>query len=113
MNKFFALLLVVIVTFTTYAFASSQTGGGIGGEGASPVSGYDISGVHYQLGDAAMLSAVEFDLNAPAESVKASLNPSSGLFNCLNSGGYHWICSVNASMKVSEVNELKVIATDQ
>jgi hypothetical protein len=110
MNKFFVLLIVVIITFTTYAFASSQTGAGAGGEGVNAVSGYVVSGVHYQLTDSAALSAVEFDLNAPAQLVKASLNSSNGFFNCHNSAGYHWVCNINEPMSVSEMNELKVVA---
>ena len=106
-------LLVLVVAFTTFAFASSQTGGAAGGEGADLVSGYNISGVHYLLSeDASKLAAVEFDLNAPANVVKASVNSSTGVFfDCQNAGGYHWVCSIHSSVNVSDANELKVIAT--
>jgi hypothetical protein len=114
MNKFFAVLIAVIVTFTTYAFASSQTGAFPGGEGISPMSGYSVSGIHYQLSNDATLSAVEFDLNAPAGVVRASVNSSSGVFfECNNTSAYHWVCDVNSSIQVSEMNELRVIATDK
>ena len=114
MNKFFAVLIVLIVSFTTYAFASSQTGAPVGGEGINPVSGYTVSGVHYQLSNDATLSAVEFDLSAPAGMVKASVNPASGVFfECKHTDGYHWVCDVNSSIQVSEMNELRVVATDK
>ena len=114
MNKFFAVLIALIFTFTTYAFASSQTGAPIGGEGGSPMSGYTVTGIHYQLSNEASLSAVEFDLSAPAGMVKAGVDSTSDrFFDCRNTGSYHWVCDINPVMKVSEMNELKVIATDQ
>jgi hypothetical protein len=114
MNKFFFLLLVLIVIFTTYAFASSQTGAPVGGEGGNPVSGYTVSAIHYQLSKDATLSAVEFDLSAPAGTVKAGVNSTSGVFfDCKHTGGYHWVCDINSSIQVSEMSELKVVATDK
>ena len=109
----FLFLLVVILTFTTYAFASSQTGQPMGGEGVSAVSGWNISGVHYRLADdPSKLAAVEFDLDAPADVVRASVNSSvGGYFSCQNSVGYHWVCNIDSSVSVSDMTELKVVAT--
>lgn len=106
-------LIVLAVSFTTFAFASSRTGQPAGGEGSDLVSGYDVSGVHYLLAeDPSLLAAVEFDLNAPAHMVKASVNSSNGgLVACQNTDGYHWVCDFNSSVHISEVNELRVIAT--
>ena len=114
MNKFFAVLFALIVTFTTFAFASSQTGTLPGGESASPLSGYTVSGIHYRLSNEASLSAVEFDLSAPAGMVKAGMDSTSGrFFDCRNTGGYHWVCDIDPFVKVSELIELKVIATGE
>ena len=104
-------LVVLVVSFATFAFASSRTGAPAGGEGTNRVSGYNITNVHYQLAEeASKLAAVEFDLNASATMVKASVS-SSASFDCQNAGGYHWVCKVNGSVNVSDVNELKVVAT--
>lgn len=117
MNRIFRMqvlaLLVVIGLFSTYAFASSQADQPVGGEGANAISGWDISGVHYlPANDPSKLAGVEFDLNSPADVVKVSLNSSNSMFfDCVHTAGYHWVCSIDPSMKVSEANELRVIAT--
>lgn len=117
MNKFIRFplfaLIVLAVSFATFAFASSRTDQPAGGEGANLVSGYDVSGVHYLLSeDPSLLAAVEFDLDAPAASVKAGVSSSNGrVVSCRNTGGYHWVCDFNSSVQISEVNELRVIAT--
>ena len=117
MNKFIRFplfaLIVLAVSFATFAFASSRTDQPAGGEGANLVSGYDVSGVHYLLAeDPALLAAVEFDLNSSAHVVKVSVNSSNaGLVDCRNIGGYHWVCDFNSSVHISDVNELRVIAT--
>jgi len=107
------ILIVVAVSFSTFAFASSQAGQPAGGERVSTVSGWTISEVHYLLAnDPSKLAAVEFDLNGPADVVKASVNSSQGVFfGCTNAGGYHWVCAINSSVNISDANELKVIAT--
>ena len=108
----FLTLIIFIVAYTTVAFTSSQTDQRIGGEGVSSVSGWDVSGVHYLLAnDSSNLARVEFDLNGPASVVKVSLSTSGAFFACRNTGGYHWMCDINVSMSVSEIKELKVIAT--
>lgn len=117
MNKLirfqFVALLIVVVAFTTFAFASSQTDQPSGGEGVSTVSGWEVTTVHYLLAeDASMLAAVEFDLNGPADMVKASVSSPNGVFfNCQNTHGHHWACNINSIVSVSDLNELKVIAT--
>ena len=109
----FVILIVVAISFATFAFASSQTGQPPGGEGISTISGWNVSDVHYLLAeDASTLAAVEFDLNSPANMVKASVSSTGGMFfNCQNTNGYHWMCNINPSVKVSDMNELKVVAT--
>jgi len=109
----FLVLIVVVVSFTTFAFASSQTGQPAGGEGASAISGWNVSGMHYLLaGDPSKLAGVEFDLDSPADVVKVSLNSSNPMFfNCDHTVGYHWVCAVDSSVSLLDVDELRVIAT--
>lgn len=106
-------LLIGIGLFSTYAFASSQSGQPVGGEGTNAISGWNISGVHYLLADdPSRLAGVEFDLDGPADVVKVSLNSSGSMFfDCVHITGYHWVCGISPSMSVSEVDELRVIAT--
>lgn len=107
------LLFVVITSFTTYAFASSGTNiSAQGGEGAQTISGWVVSNVQYRLADgSAMLSAVEFDLDKSAGTVKVSLDSSNPIyFDCLNIQGFHWVCDVNSHVRVSAMDELRVVA---
>ncbi len=107
------VLMVSIIFYATYAFASSNSGFTPGGEGVNTISGWVVSNVSYRLSEnSALISAVEFDLDNPAGTVKASVNPSSGAyFTCINTNATHWVCNVNQE-SLSTADTLTVIATD-
>ena len=106
----FTLFLGAIL-FPISAFAASNAGAKLTGEGAVPISGWEISNVNYQLTDTALVYSVTFDLDAPAAQVMVKLNSSSTEFTaCSNVGGLHWSCNFAAGVKPSDMNEFRVIA---
>ncbi len=111
--KLFAFLLFIgTVFFPISAFASSQSGAGISGEGAVPISGWAVSNVDYQVSnDTALVTNVTFDLDGVADHVSVRLNSASAQFTaCTNIGAYHWQCTFPAGIKISSMNEFRVIA---
>jgi hypothetical protein len=68
--------------------------------------------VSYRLAeDSSRIAAIEFDLDNPAQMVKASINSSSNAyFNCINTNGTHWLCDIGQE-SVSNADELRVIAS--
>ena len=118
MYKLFRLqmiaLFVSVIFFATYAVASSDTNSSLKrGEGAAPVSGWNISNVHYQLaGNSSGLSGVEFDLDGPASQVAVGFDSASDrAFSCYNVDGFHWFCDVDG-VEVVRLNTLHVIAAN-
>jgi len=118
MNKLIRIQIIalffVIGFYAVYAFASSETNGfQTGGEGSSPISGWTISNVHYQLGqDPSKIAAVEFDLDSPATVVQVSLSSTRALFfRCENVSGTHWLCNTGSQISMADANEFRVIAT--
>lgn len=105
-------LLVVIVSLTAFAFASSRTGPPVGGEGVGPISGWNVSGIEYVLAeDSGQLAEVAFDLDQPAGTVQVSLVSGSGrFFSCSNPNATHWVCAVNSQLGISDIDEFRVIA---
>lgn len=113
MFKLFAIaLLVGVIIFPVYAFASSNSGGEMSGEGATTISGWQISNIHYELADdPTLINSVSLDLDAPADTVKVSLNSKTNDFaTCTNVGAYHWQCSFLTGVKVSNMDQIRVIA---
>ena len=106
-------LTAMVIFYSTYAFASSNSGSHPGGEGTATISGWNVSNVHYFLtDDSAKISAVEFDLDGPAEMVEISLDSSEPrLFDCENGSGTHWTCRIDSLINISSANELRVVAT--
>lgn len=115
MRNLFTLFAFVLflgaILFPVSAFASSDSGVEISGEGAAQISGWTISNIHYELSaDPSFVSSVTFDLDAPAGRVAVKLISSDTEFsNCANPGGYHWVCGIQG-VKVSSMNEFRVIA---
>jgi hypothetical protein len=107
-------LFVSITFFATYAFASSDTNiSPHKGEGAAPISGWNISNVHYRLGkNGSNLSGVEFDLDGPASQVMVGFeNASERTFSCHHVDELHWSCEVDG-VEVSRMDGLRVIAVN-
>jgi hypothetical protein len=101
-----------IVLFPIYAFASSNSGMGVGGESVAPISGWEITNISYQLADdPSQVQSVTFDLDAPAEHVSVKLNSSSPEFTtCTDLSAYHWRCSFHTGVSVASMDEFRVIA---
>jgi hypothetical protein len=111
--KLFAFALFLgLVVFPISAFASSSSQPALAGEAAVPISGWEISNLDYQLSDnSSVVKGVTFDLDAPAEQVAVKLVASSQEFAaCTNTGGYHWQCNFHAGIKLSSMDEFRVIA---
>jgi hypothetical protein len=107
-------LFFVIAFYSVYAFAASETiGPQTGGEGISPISGWTVSNLHYQLGqDPSTISAVEFDLDSSAAQVQVSLNSSDvAFYSCENVSSTHWLCNTDSQVSVAGADQLRVIAT--
>lgn len=111
--KLFALFLFLgAIIFPISAFASSHSGMGISGEGAAPISGWTVSNISYQVADSsALVNSVTFDLDAPARNVSVKLNSQANTFTpCTNTGAYHWQCSFQIGVQVSDMDEFRIIA---
>jgi hypothetical protein len=105
---FAAVVIVASVTLTS-AYASSSTGPR-GGEGAGAVSGYAVSGIHFELGTGSSVSGVQFQLSpATATSVKIQLTPSGPWFACTVQAGAA-SCAVPAGTGAAAVDALSVVA---
>jgi hypothetical protein len=106
--------IVMVISSTSYVFASSGSGSSPkSGEGSNTISGWNISNVQYRsTNDPTEITAVEFDLDGSASTVRVSLDSSNPVFfQCGNSTGTHWVCNLQSRVSVSNMNELRVIAT--
>lgn len=111
--KLFAFsLLLGIIVFPISAFAASNAGPNVAGEAAVPISGWAIANLDYQTADdPSLVTSVTFDLDAPADKVSVKLESQATEFAaCTNVGGYHWQCNFQAGVKVSSMDEFRVIA---
>ena len=109
---FMAVLLFVAV-YSVSAQASSDTWEAPKrGEGAAAISGYTITNLQFQLAqDTALLDGVEFDLDAPADQVQVSFDPSPGRsFSCRNQAGNHWVCELG-QVQLREVEGIHISAS--
>ena len=110
-----SILLILLVVVTSLSFsgqASAETRGyPRRGEGAGLVSGYTVSGIHYQLAeDPSLIRAVEFDLDGPASQALVSFDAGpKGSFSCFNTGGYHWVCELE-NVKTEEITKINISA---
>ena len=96
------IILIVALVFasTAFALAASNTmaDAGKAGDGSNTVSGYTVSGVTYNLDttNPSLIASVEFDLDAAASSVAASLTDASStetFASACSSSGNHWTCT--------------------
>lgn len=114
------IILIVALVFasTAYALAASNTlaDAGKAGDGSNTVSGYTVTGVTYNLdaGNPSLIASVEFDLDALASDVAASLsdNPfttETWATTCTNVVN-HWTCTFPAGTTAVDADSLRVIA---
>jgi len=111
--KLYVICIVIgIVAFPVYAFASSNSGPAASGEGAATISGWVVSNLSYQLAnDPSFVSGVSLDLDGAASTVSVKLNSSGAIYTtCSNTYEYHWQCDFSSGAKLSEMNEFRVIA---
>lgn len=110
-----ALLLAVVVAAGAYAFtASNSVDASHAGSGTGNITGYAVTNIKYTLDstDASKLSAVSFDLDAAAGTVKAQVVTGGTWYDCTNSSGFSWTCSISPSTDVQPTDKLSVVATD-
>ncbi|MGA2505713.1 MAG: hypothetical protein ABSG01_16645 [Anaerolineales bacterium] len=110
--KFFVIVLVAFAfasVATAYA-ASNTVPPSSAGQGSGTISGYTVTNVAYTLdsNNPSSITTVEFDLNAGASTVKASLISGGSTVACVHGSGFHWTCTVNTL--VSSADNLTVIA---
>ncbi|MEW5827704.1 MAG: hypothetical protein AB1846_02350 [Chloroflexota bacterium] len=119
-SRIFRSLVILIVALafasTAFAMAASNTlaDAGKAGDGSNTVSGYTVTGVTYNLNPAnpALIASVEFDLDAAASSVQASLTDAALTETfadaCTNTGN-HWTCTFTG-VTALDAASLRVIA---
>lgn len=96
------LIIALVFASTAYALAASNTlaDAGKAGDGSNAISGYTVTGVTYNLDvtDPSLVASVEFDLDADASNVQASLTntaTSTETFasSCTEAPANHWTCT--------------------
>lgn len=112
--KVFAIAIVAFVFATiTYAFAASNTvaNPGKAGDGSGTITGYAVTNVTYTLdsGDPVNVTAVEFDLDAAALTVKVRLVTAGTLFDTCSAAVNHWTCTITG-VTATAANSLEVVA---
>jgi hypothetical protein len=111
--KLFAFTLILgAAFFPIYAFASSNMEAGAHGEAAVLINGWAISNVRYQLAqDPTLVQSVTLDLDGPADNVSVKLDSNSNEFTaCINTNASHWQCIFAPGVKLSSMDEFRVIA---
>lgn len=98
--------------FPIYAFASTDAGIKAYGEGTSTISGWTTSNIHYQLADnPSFVNGVSFDLDGPAGTVSVKLSSTSPDYtSCTNVQSYHWECQFASGIRISGMDEFRVVA---
>jgi len=110
-----ALAIIAILATAAYGFAAGNTinDGGHAGDGVGTVSGYTVTNVAYTLAaNPTKLATVAFHLDAPATTVKVSLDGGTSWTDCDNAAPtYNWSCNISGlGMDVAPVDHLRVVA---
>jgi hypothetical protein len=105
-------IVSTIALFPVYAFTSANTGPKASGEGVSPISGRVVSNVKYELADnSSLIESVSLDLDGKADTVSIRLSTKSAMYaTCSNVYGYHWQCDFYGTVRLADMDELRVIA---
>lgn len=113
-SKMFVVVVAMLVFATAaYAFAAANTvPASYAGEGSGAISGYTVSNIVYTYDTAnpSNVTDVDFDLNAAASSVDASLTAGGALQGCTNTGGTSWNCPITG-VTVTAATSLRVVAS--
>lgn len=111
--KFFGLILIVLVIAGfTYAYAASNTVElTAAGDGAATISGFNVTGVHYNLNATtpSNIDSVTFNISPAANTVKISLDGTATYYTC--TGTTSLTCTTTGAT-VSAANSLRVIASN-
>jgi hypothetical protein len=112
-NLFVFCILAGMMAFPVYAFASSNSGSQIAGEGTSTISGWTISNVKYELTEnPSFVGSVSFDLDGAADNASVKVSSSHLEYTkCSNIYEYHWQCDFQACVSISSMDEFHVVAT--
>jgi hypothetical protein len=105
-------LLAAAVLYAVGARASDRSGiPPRRGEGTGAISGYTVSQLEFLLaGDPALLEAVSFQLDGPAQQAVVSFGPNQGpAFPCRQVAALRWECALQG-VAVREVAEIDVMA---
>ncbi|MGH3117834.1 MAG: hypothetical protein ACRDQ2_12135 [Gaiellales bacterium] len=115
-GRFFAVLAVAgLIGVATYAFTASNTvAASKAGDGAAGITGFDVTGVTYNLNalNPAIVDSYEFDLSAPANTVAAKLIAAQVTYDTCTNLVNHWTCTPPVGTTVTSVDNLRVIAAD-
>jgi len=108
--------LAVVLGGSTYAFTAGNTiGAARAGDGASAISGYNVSGVAYVTDPSVPtdIDAVTFTLDANATTVKAKVVAAATAYTtCANTAGNSWTCDFTPNVPVTTADQLAVVATE-
>jgi hypothetical protein len=111
---FVTLIVILLLASVAYAYTASNTvPANRAGSGSATISGYVVDNVSYNLSnsDPSEIDSVTFSLDASASTVKIKLVSSSfTYFDCTNTAGFNWSCSISGAVTVLEADELQVIA---
>lgn len=112
----FAILAVLILSASVYAFAAANTVPDTeAGAGTGTISGYTVSNVTYTLDstDPQQLDSVAFDIsgNADPSTVKVQLISNTGTwYDCTVGVAPNWSCTITDTLLVSDMDQLNVVA---
>ncbi len=116
-SKFLAVVLILILATTAFAFAATNTVPVTrAGEGVSVTTGYTVTNVVYHLNATTPsdIDSLTFTLNAAASNVQIRLVTTGSYYSCSATNAptnTNWNCTT-AGATVSAADELRVIATE-
>ncbi len=110
-----ALISLLAFAFATlvYAYAASNSvPDGKAGDGSGTITGYAVTNVVYtqDTSNPINITAVAFDLDGAATTVRVKLITGGTLQSCTNPSGNHWTCAISG-VTVTAANTLEVDAS--